>query len=77
MHSYKDGVVFFAFADGKLKEFASAECENIGLNQTYIELIGLHVSAGFRKCGIDKVLFNQIAVWARALRTEKHLYLRI
>lgn len=48
MHSYKDGVVFFAFADGKLKEFASAECENIGLNQTYIELIGLHVSAGFQ-----------------------------
>lgn len=70
----KGGVVFGAFAAGRLKGFCSVEAPPLGTRGQYRDLTSLHVSRELRGQGIGSHLFALAADAARRLGGEK-LYL--
>lgn len=59
------GAVFGAFADGVLKGFSAVEGKPLGPQDSYRDLLSLHVSADWRGHGLGRMLFEQAAQWAR------------
>ena len=68
-----NGFVYAAFYDGKLKGFVSVEPE-IGGEQRYCDLSGIHVSEDMRNKGIGKTLFLAAKEWAKQ-KGAKKLYI--
>ena len=60
------GLVYGAFADGKLKGFVSVEAEFFGKKKEYLDLTSIHVSEEMRGLGIGRELFFEAKRWAIA-----------
>lgn len=65
------GVVYGAFADGRLKGFASVEPGLFGEEHNYLDLSSIHVSEDLRGAGIGKCLFAAAKEWAREQGARK------
>lgn len=65
------GSVFGAFAEGKLKGFASLENEFFGGDNKYLDLSNIHVSEDMRGNGIGKRLFSMIRTRAGEMGAKK------
>ncbi|HBH94553.1 MAG TPA: GNAT family N-acetyltransferase [Ruminococcaceae bacterium] len=65
------GFVFGAFAEGKLKGFASLEKGFFGGENKYLDLSSIHVSEDLRGCGIGKRLFSMAKKRAKEMGARK------
>lgn len=65
------GLVYAAFAAGRLKGFVSVESEFFGSEGQYLDLSALHVSEDLRRSGVGRALFLAAADWARRQGARK------
>lgn len=59
------GAAFGAFWNGQLKGFAAVDAHPLGPQDSYRDLLSLHVSADCRGRGMGRALFTLAAYWAR------------
>lgn len=67
----RQGALFGAFFEGRLKGFASVESAPLGSQGQYRDLTSLHVSADLRGRGIGRELFFMACRWARGQGAKK------
>lgn len=68
------GIVYGAFAEGKLKGFCSVESSPFGSRKQYLDLTAIHVSRDMRGHGVGRTLFGMAAKWAKS-QGGKKLYI--
>lgn len=68
------GLLYGAFADGKLKGFVSVENELFGSEKQYVDLTSIHVSQDMRGLGIGRRLFEAAKEFGRK-KGAKKLYI--
>lgn len=65
------GFVYAAFADDRLKGFASVEPGMFGGEQKYLDLSSIHVSEDMRGKGVGAALFLAAKAWAKEHGAKK------
>lgn len=71
---YKNGLVYAALCEGRIRGFVSVESAIFGGEYKYMDLTSIHVSENMRNRGIGSALFKKAKEWAKS-RGAEHLYI--